>query len=110
MKSALISLVWLLCLSDSTTLIDPGRQFVVGGNNNGAFTIRMRNAGSAPVELAERQHDGKVIPLDKLRPTEQRTLTYKPGSAALFTNSGKAMAVLKLTLSGDNALNMRYTD
>ncbi|RIV17550.1 hypothetical protein DYU11_31375 [Fibrisoma montanum] len=110
MKSVFISFVWLMWLSDSTTLIDPGKQFVVGGNNNGAFTISLRNVGNVPVELAERQSDGKVIALDTLRPAGQRTLTYKPGSAALFTNSGKEMAVLKLTLSGDIMLNMRYTN
>ncbi|NML65612.1 hypothetical protein HHL22_10380 [Hymenobacter sp. RP-2-7] len=90
----------------SQTFIDAGQQFVLGGQQRGAFRVAAHNTGPVPVSVAERQADGKVQERGRLEPGQRVALAFGAGSAALVRNLGERQAVLDFRISGDASVSM----
>jgi uncharacterized membrane protein YphA (DoxX/SURF4 family) len=93
----------------SDLLIEPGKQFVLGGGQRGAFKVVAHNKGKVAVEFRERPRGGGIFGKATLAPGKRATLSFLPGSAALLLNPSAQTANLDLRVSGDTgALRMNY--
>lgn len=101
---ALTSACWGSVHSD--LFIEPGKQFVLGGNQRGAFKVAARNVGKAAVEVKERPTNGALLSKATLKPGQQATLRFAAGSAAVLVNPTATKANLSLRIVGESGLNM----
>ena len=92
----------------SHLLIEPGKQFILGGDQPGAFRVRGRNAGPVPVEVRERLRTGQLVHRATLVPGQQAGTWFAPGSTALLRNASTQQAVLDLDISGSHPGRMTY--
>ncbi|WP_400191359.1 DoxX family protein [Hymenobacter sp. B81] len=92
----------------SNLVIEPRKQFVLGGEQRGAFKVAAHNIGRVPVEIKERPRGGGIFGKATLAPGQRATLRFLAGSAALVLNPSDQQANLKLTVSGDTQLSMGY--
>ena len=114
MRNFLLPLTLLLPLSvvfalgdiHSVTTIKVGQQFVLGGQQHGAFRVKARNSGSVPVSVAERRADGTLTELGRLEPGQRAELAFAAGSAALVRNLGARDAEPTVVISGDASFKM----
>ncbi|GAA4380128.1 DoxX family protein [Hymenobacter koreensis] len=108
----LLTLVSTLCFAGdnlkSNLLIEPRKQFVLGGEQRGAFKVSAHNIGKVPVEIKERPRGGGIFGKATLAPGQRATLRFMAGSAALLLNPSDERANLLLTVSGDTQLSMGY--
>jgi hypothetical protein len=94
----------------SQTVIEGGKQFVLGGGQRGAFRVAAHNVGPVPVSVAERLAGGAVQERGRLEPGQRLTLAFGAGSAALVRNLGERPAVLDFRITGNisSGLGMGY--
>ena len=85
----------------SDLTVQPGKQFVLGGNQKGAFNVQASNKGQVSVTLSERRADGKIISLGEFVPGNKQTIRFGAGSAVLVDNRSDKSARLDLTVTGD---------
>ena len=106
--AALLPLSAVLALGDihSHTSIKVGQQFVLGGQQRGAFRVKARNSGPVPVSVAERRADGTLQERGRLEPGQRATLAFEAGSAALVRNLGDSQAEIDVVISGDASFKM----
>lgn len=90
----------------SHTSIKAGEQFVLGGQQRGAFRVKARNSGPVPVSVAERRADGALQERGRLEPGQRADLAFAAGSAALVRNLGERQAELDVVISGDASFKM----
>ena len=114
MRYFLLTLTLLLSLSavlalgniHSHTTIKAGEQFVLGGQQRGAFRVKARNSGPVPVSVAERRADGGLQERGRLDPGQRAELAFAAGSAALVRNLGERPAEMDFVVSGDVSFGM----
>ena len=90
----------------SQTVIDAGKQFVLGGSQRGSFRVAAHNVGPVPVSVAERSPDGTLTERGQLAPGGRATLDFGRGAAALVRNLGERQAKLNFKISGDVSFRM----
>ena len=95
-------------ISDLT--VRPGKQFRLGGNQNGAFTMQLKNTGQVPVTVSEQPSYGEALVLGTFRPGQGKTVRFAAGSAALVDNATNKSARLTLVVTGDKELSMTEID
>ncbi|QNH60889.1 hypothetical protein [Hymenobacter sediminicola] len=88
--------------------IEPGKQFVLGGSQLGAFKVEAHNVGKVSVEIKERPRGGGIFGKTTLAPGARGTVRFMAGSSALLLNPSKEEASLNLTITGDTKLSMGY--
>ena len=103
---ALLSACWAGIYSD--LFIEPGKQFVLGGGQPGAFKVVAHNVGKVPVEFKERPRGGGIFGRATLQPGQSATLRFMAGSSALLLNPSEQKANLNLHITGDTRLSMGY--
>jgi uncharacterized membrane protein YphA (DoxX/SURF4 family) len=86
----------------SDLTIEPGKQFLLGGTQRGAFKVVAKNKGTEVVEIKEQLRNGGTISKATLKPGRQGVLRFAQGSAAVLLNLGTTDARLDLTVTGDN--------
>jgi hypothetical protein len=91
----------------SDLTIQPGKQFILGGNQDGAFTVNLRNVGNVSVTVTERKEKGDPESMGQFAPGEQKTLRFSRRTAVLINNAASQPARLFLVVSGDKDLNMQ---
>ncbi|TGE29109.1 hypothetical protein [Hymenobacter metallicola] len=104
--SSAFSLCWASLNSD--LFIQPGKQFVLGGGQPGAFRVAARNVGKVAVEFKERPRGGGIFGRATLQPGQAATLRYMAGSTAVLLNGSAQTANVKLRVTGDTNLRMNY--
>ena len=117
MRTFLLSLALLLSLNTllafgpitSVTTIKVGQQFVLGGQQRGAFRVKARNSGLVPVSVAERRADGALTERGRLEPGQRAELAFASGSAALVRNLGEREAKMDFIVKGDVSVSMGMT-
>lgn len=93
----------------SHLLIDAGKQFLLGGGQPGAFTVRGQNVGPVPVDVREEPRSGPAIGRGTLAPGATARLKFAAGATARLINRGTKQAVLELDVTGDTGqLRMTY--
>ena len=92
----------------SNLFIEPGKQFILGGDQLGAFKVAAKNVGSVPVEIRERPKGGGTFGKATLAPGQSGVLKFAAGSTAVLLNPSREKANLDLTITGDTKLGMTY--
>ncbi|WBA42570.1 hypothetical protein [Hymenobacter canadensis] len=92
----------------SNLLIEPGKQFVLGGGQLGGFKVEAHNVGTVPVEFKERPRGGGICGKTTLAPGERGTLRFMAGSTAVLLNPSAQQAKVDLKITGDTRLSMTY--
>ena len=92
----------------SNLFIEPGKQFILGGDQRGAFKVAAKNVGSVPVEIRERPLGGGTFGKATLTPGQSGVLKFAAGSTAVLLNPSGTKANLDLTITGDTKLGMTY--
>ncbi|QIL77762.1 DoxX family protein [Hymenobacter sp. HDW8] len=110
--AALVLFLTTACLAGgslkSDLLIEPGKQFALGGGQPGAFRVVARNTGTVSVEIKERPLGGGIFGKATLAPGQRAILRFLPGSTALLLNPSDKKARLDLHVTGDTNLSMGY--
>jgi hypothetical protein len=106
MLCTIVSVCWASL--NSNLFIEPGKQFVLGGSQPGAFKVVAKNVGKVPVEFKERPRGGGIFGRSTLAPGQSATLRYMAGSSALLLNPSNQKANLLLRVTGDTNLSMGY--
>ena len=88
--------------------IEPGKQFVLGGSQPGAFKVDAHNVGKVAVEIKERPRGGGIFGKTTLAPGARGTIRFMAGSSAVLLNPSGEEAILNLTITGDTKLSMGY--
>ena len=104
----LLPLLALAGTIHSNLFIEPGKQFILGGDQLGAFKITAKNVGSVPVEIRERPKGGGTFGKVTLQPGQSAVLKFAAGSTAVLLNPSATKANLDLTITGDTKLGMTY--
>ncbi len=92
----------------SDLTVPPGEIFLLGGDQNGAFTARASNIGAVTVTLAQRGKTGAINELGALLPGKIQTITVQPGNTALVRNRTTQAARLSVHLTGSVPQSMGY--
>lgn len=109
----LLLALWLPLLAVAGTIhsslfIEPGKQFILGGDQLGAFKVAAKNVGSVPVEIRELPKGGGIFGKVILQPGQSGVLKFAAGSTAVLLNPSATAANLDLTITGDTKLGMTY--
>jgi hypothetical protein len=92
----------------SGLLIEPGKQFALGGGQLGGFKVEAHNVGKVSVEIKERPRGGGIFGKTTLAPGARGTLRFMAGSTALLLNPSAEQAKVNLKITGDTNLSMGY--
>lgn len=84
----------------SHLFVEPGKQFVLGSDQEGGFRLVAHNTGPVPVAVRQRLRAGTVAGRGALAPGQRIILRLAPGSAALVRNGSARRAELDLDISG----------
>ena len=111
--AVLLSAALTLALSPKSTihshlLIQPGKQFLLGGGQAGGFRVTGRNVGPVAVEVLERPRRGPAVARGRLLPGQRVALSFADSSAAVISNASTRQAVLDLTITTSSHLSMTY--
>jgi hypothetical protein len=90
----------------SQTFIEPGKSFVLGEGTHGAFRAKVKNTGTAAVEVAKESLEGNKTTVAVLAPGDETRVTIGNDTKAIFKNTGTEKATLDLYVSGDIGLSM----
>lgn len=104
----LLPLLVLAGTIHSNLLIEPGKQFILGGDQLGAFKVAAKNVGTVPVEIRERPKGGGTFGKVTLEPGQSGVLKFAAGSTAVLLNPSATKANLDLVITGDTKLGMTY--
>lgn len=105
---AVLPLLALAGTIHSNLFIEPGKQFILGGDQLGAFKVAAKNVGPVPVEIRERPKGGGTFGKATLQPGQSGVLKFAAGSTAVLLNPSATKANLDLTITGDTKLGMTY--
>ena len=104
----LLPLLALAGTIHSNLFIEPGKQFILGGDQLGAFKVAAKNVGLVPVEIRERPKGGGTFGKVTIQPGQLGVLKFAAGSTAVLLNPSATKANLDLTITGDTKLGMTY--
>ena len=106
---ALISLLAACTALTSTTRIEPGKAFRLGGGQPGAFLVRGSNTGSVAVVVFS-EVAGKRDSIVTLAPGAPVDARFESNAMAIFMNtSSTRTAIVAIKVTGDiSALRMGY--
>lgn len=89
-------------------LIEPGKQFVLGGGQLGGFQAEAHNVCTVPVEVRERPRGGGIFGKTTLAPGAWGAVRFMAGSTAVLLNPSAQQANINLKITGDIKLSMTY--
>ena len=101
------------CLADglhSDLTIQPGKQLLLGGSQEGAFKVAVKNMGTVVVEIKEQLSNGAISSKGISKPGQGGVLRFGAGSAAGLLNPGLSNARLDLKVTGDTGNRRMATE
>ncbi len=92
----------------STTYIKANDAFVLGNNEHGEFSVRLKNASTKNLELWRAPiKGGRHSPLT-VKPNETVKVCVEKNTALRIDNNNAEQATVKLFVKGDTGLSMGY--
>jgi hypothetical protein len=90
----------------SQTFIEPGKSFVLGEGTHGTFRAKIKNTGTAAVEVTKESLQGTKTTVAVLAPGDATNVTIGNNTKVIFKNKDTSKATLNLYVSGDTGLSM----
>jgi hypothetical protein len=105
------SLLLSACVSNSTTQIDPGKTFLLGGEQTAPLRVEGRNVGPVPVEILKRK-DGSTTAVATVGPGMLFSRTFGAKETVMVRNPSKdQQARVAVEFNRDvSSLSMRYEE
>jgi hypothetical protein len=114
MKNLLIVFATAACLFTScrtltsTTYIDANNSFVLGNNEHGSFSVRLKNASSNNVEVHRAPIAGGTHTYETVKPGQTVNVSVEKDCALVIDNKSTNKATVELLVKGDTGLSMGY--
>jgi hypothetical protein len=106
---AIIS-VMASCSLTSNTTIEPKKQFVLGNNEHGSFTVKMKNVSNQPVEVYQAPLGGGRHSGSTVQPGRSVTVKVQSNTALIVNNPSADTVSVALKVTGDTGLSMGYNN
>lgn len=94
----------------STTSIDANNSFVLGNNQHGTFSVRLKNISEEDIELHRAPIDGGRHSFETVKPGETIKVNVDKNTALVIDNKSTKKASVELFVTGDTGLSMGYKD
>ncbi|HLO52847.1 MAG TPA: hypothetical protein VK169_01090 [Saprospiraceae bacterium] len=96
------------CSLTSTTYIKPNESFVLGNNQHGKFSVKLKNISTTNLTIWLMPLDGgKHSPID-IKPNETVKVKVDKNTALTIENNHPSEASVELVVKGDTGLSMGY--
>jgi hypothetical protein len=96
------------CSLTSTTYIKPNESFVLGNNQHGKFSVKLKNISTTNLTIWMMPIDGgKHSPID-VKPNETVKVKVDKNTALTIENNHPSEASVELVVKGDTGLSMGY--
>jgi len=114
MKKVLLALTTLAFISTScstlrsTTYIKAQESFVLGNNEHGQFSVKLKNVSASNVEVWEVPIGGGRHSQVIVKPNETVKVSVDKNTALRIENKANDQAAVELLVKGDTGLSMGY--
>jgi hypothetical protein len=92
----------------STTTIDANNSFVLGNNQHGTFSARLKNISENDIELHRAPVDGGRHSFETVKPGQTIKVNVDKNTALVIENKSSSKASVELFVKGDTGLSMGY--
>ena len=92
----------------STTSIEARNSFVLGNNQHGVFSVRLKNISSTDVIIHRAPVEGGQHSFETIKPFQTVTVTVEKNTALIIDNQSTDQARVELLVRGDTGLSMGY--
>ena len=112
-KTALVTFLVGLLMSacgtlTSTTTIDANNSFVLGNNQHGTFSARLKNISESDIELHRAPIDGGRHSFETVKPGQTKNVKVEKNTALVIDNKSSNKVSVELFVQGDTGLSMGY--
>lgn len=94
----------------STTTIDANNSFVLGNNQHGTFSARLKNISESDIELHRAPIDGGRHSSETVKPGQTKKVKVEKNTALVIDNKSNNKVSVELFVQGDTGLSMGYKD
>ena len=92
----------------SNTVISPQNSFILGNNEHGSFTVKLKNVSKNDVVLHRAPITGGNHSYLTVKPTETVKVNVEANTALIIENKSNDTASVDLFIKGDTRLSMGY--
>jgi len=92
----------------STTAIDAKNSFVLGNNQHGEFSVRLKNISQSDIEVHRAPIDGGRHSFETIKPGQTIKVKVEKNTAMVISNKSNEVASVELFVKGDTGLSMGY--
>jgi hypothetical protein len=96
------------CSLTSNTTIEPKKQFVLGNNEHGSFTVKMKNVSNQVLNFYQAPLGGGKHSGSTIKPGMSVTVNVQANTAFIIDNPSAKTVSVALKLTGDTGLSMGY--
>lgn len=114
MKKVLLAIITLAFINTScstlrsTTYIKAQDSFILGNNEHGKFSVKLKNASATDLELWEAPVGGGRHSQVIVKPSETVKVSVDKNTALRIENNANNPATVELLVKGDTGLSMGY--
>lgn len=92
----------------STTTIKPYDSFVLGNNEHGSFSVKVKNISSEDITTFKAPIAGGTHTYEIIKPSATTKVSVEKNTALIFENKSGKTANVELYVKGDTGLSMGY--
>ena len=92
----------------SNTIIEPGKDFVLGNNEHGSFRVQLKNNSINTIQIYLAPISGGTHSGQPVAPNATVKVKVDKNTALVIQNPSKDTASVTLKVTGDTGLNMGY--
>jgi len=92
----------------SNTVIEPGKDFVLGNNEHGSFRVQLKNDAKNTIQIYLAPISGGTHSGQPVAPNATVKIKVDKNTALVIQNPNKDTASVILKVTGDTGLNMGY--
>lgn len=96
------------CSLTSTTMIKPNDAFILGNNEHGPFTVKLKNISDNDLKLWQAPLDGGQHSPQIVKPNNKVKVKVARNTALRIENNDPTEASVELVVTGDVGLSMGY--
>jgi len=116
MKSTFLSLALMVMITScgvfnsltSNTIIKPNDSFILGNNEHGSFSVKLKNVSDHDLEIYQAPIKGGKHSTQIVTPNGVITVKVDSDTALVINNKSSKMASVDLKVTGDTGLSMGY--
>jgi hypothetical protein len=92
----------------SNTTISANESFVLGNNEHGTFSVKLKNVSNHDLKIVMAPNTGGTYSPITVKPKETVKVKAQPNTALIIENKSNEEASVDLYVTGDTGLSMGY--